>query len=1132
MKSDFSTHSTRRRGRISARSRDTIRTIWHSRSRFFAIVVMTALAALVYVGISQTPHLMRDSLEEKIDAENMEDLRITSPLGFFPEDQAALSTLKNIKELTYRYCGDYFFGENEIMRVMSLSGTIDQPQLIEGRLPQEKDEILLDALALEDGRFKIGDTITFYKEESKENAAGSASHQSDGSAAENAPTQDPPSSSNTDSDLPTEPIEVDSPDPLHEVGQLEQLTFTVTGFAKNIHYLRPERDMTSMGNGKTNYFSFVLPSAFDPETRPTMALIDLQSLDHLATYDDTYRAQEDASVDEVRALLENRPQEIETQLKADAQSALEEARTQVADGKQKLKDAREDLEEAAQKLADGQKEYDEGLATFQQQTSDAQRQLDDAKARLDRSLDELNRGEDEYQNGMDEYNAGADEAKNGKAAIDAVQKQLDEAQAQVDAGRQAALGLQDPARAAQLSLLDQKQKEIDAGRATLEEQRAAYEAGQEKLQASRAALEQAREKLDAGWAEYESGLQQWQDGTSELEAKRAEGQATLDQALADLESGKQDYAEGKAKYEADAPDAEQKIAQAETDIAEAEPKIQDIQVPSHTIEGRHDNFAIHSFFDEANSLGLLSFIFPTIFYLVAMLVSLTTTMRMVEEERTQIGTLKALGYTRKSILSKYAIYASASSAAGALIGGGLGALLLTPTIYNAYASTINLMATPHFTLRPQYFFIALAVSLLVVLFAAWSAVSSSLRERAAELMRPKPPANGNRILLERIPWIWSHLSFMRKITMRNLTAKKSRMLMTILGIAGCAGLITMGFGIRDSVNNLISKQFTEIQTYDLKILYNSSADAAEVQKIFDVLSAANAQAATAYDASGHFENKKGFTESFEMYVPSDTEAFRKMMTLRSRPTGQDVALTDEGALVSEKMAEALNLKQTGEVSLQDADGFHFSLPVAGEMENYVNHIAFLSPALYEKIFKEAPEPNIILAKVPGDTEALSTALLDLDAVHAVVPMEDATDIVSGLTSALNVVVFVIIGISSTLALVVLFNLTNLNVSERLRELSTIKVLGFHSIEVTEYIYRETLLLTIVGIFFGFFAGKVAHYLITKTLAPSDVMLDPALNPSAFLLASVLTLLFSLLIMAYIHIHLKKVDMVEALKAIE
>lgn len=750
------------------------------------------------------------------------------------------------------------------------------------------------------------------------------------------------------------------------------------------------------------------------------------------------------------------------------------------------------------------------------------------------------------------YNDGLKKQKSGEAELEAAQQQIDQALQQIEQGfTEIKTGIdkiqneldqlpsvESPEIAAIRDELEAKKNGLAAQAAELEAKRAGLQPKIDELKAARAKLEQGRAELaagraqlDDGWAQYNVGREEWQTGLNTLESKKAEGEAKLRKAREDLEKGRADYAEGKATYDKNKKDADPKLRDAEKQLRDARRKAQDIRVPSYTLQGRYDNYAIFSFFDQANSLATLSFIFPTIFYLVAMLVSLTTTMRMVQEERAQIGTLKALGYTKKTIASKYIIYAASSSSMGALLGGVLGWFVLTPTIFNAYATLITIQPASNFSVRFAYFIIAIALSMAVVLFSTWFAVSRALHEKAVDLMRPKPPANGHRILLERLSFVWQHLSFTRKITMRNLTAKKSRMFMTILGIAGCTGLITMGFGIRDSVNSLIEKQFTQIQTYDLKVVFNPDAAEVDLEKLKETLQSKNATIAMATNETGTFKNTEGFSESFELYVPIDISTFRSMIALRDRVSGTAQNIPEGGALASEKMVEALGLGGAGKANLRDVDGFSYQVPINGHVENYVRHVLFLSPPLYEKTFGEAPRPNVILAKM-SDAENAASRLLELDAVTTVIPMRDVTNIVDGLTDSLRLVVFVIIAISSTLALVVLFNLTNLNVSERLRELSTIKVLGFRSIEVTEYIYRETFLLTIVGIFFGFFAGKAAHFIITGSLAPSDVMLDPVLNPTAFLLAGGLTLLFSLLIMLYIHVHLKKVDMVEALKAVE
>lgn len=1250
---------------------DLRRTIRHSLARFLAIFAMTALGALVYVGLKSTPPMMRVSLESRISEASMEPFTLSSPLGLYPEDRERLEQMPGVQQVEYRYAGDFFLDNPEsVVRVHSLPEHFGLPLAVEGRLPQKDDEILLDDMARRDGAYHLGDTVHLFSQD--------------------APNEDAATSTKDASNNAMEGIDVkNAADPV-EKNTLRRDRFTVVGFARDVHYLSHFRGSSYVGTGTVDYFAFVQKDLFR-KTRPDEAALSLAGDTKRPTYDKAYRTAERAGLDSLQARFSDRPSQLQEQIKAEAQKGLDQARQKLDEGWTKLRDAQNELDETRQKLDDGRADYEQGLATWQEQVTAASDELEKQETALTQAENQLTQGEAEYAAGQEAYEAGMTELAAQKNTLDAAKQALDagdaalqEARARLDAqglneetlpqkrnelataknmledaqkdldARRAALpdrttlqqsrqqleeqresltaALQDAQQAlaslqtqlqdlrTQLAALDPASEEATtlraqivaleaqvadcqseitqlqdamaplqtalseveqalAGHAALDEAEASLKEKKATLDARAAALEEAaaslqtlqqktaelaekrqeyesgaaryqkavaelsgidarlarsRDELSAGHAAAQSGREQLQQAQEIFASKRDEGKASLDAAQETLQEGEAAYAEGLAAFTSEAAEAEPRLSDGEKALTEAQNRLDRIRIPDYAAAGRHNNYSINTFFDQADSLDVLSYVFPTIFYLVALLVSLTTMMRMVDEERTQIGTYKALGYHRRTIRRKYLVYGAISSLSGALIGSLIGFFFLAPTIFRAYASQLYDFGDPILVFHPLYVGIALALCLGVTTFAAWISVQQTLKERAAELMRPKPPANGNRIFWERIRPLWRRLSFMKKVTLRNITAKKGRMFMTIFGVTGCSALIIMGFGIQSSVSGIFQKQFSDIQHYDFQIVYNPDASEEEKADMEARILPHTKDSIRLFQSHGTFRNAKGIDEEFQIIVPQEPDAFSRFFRLQTRRTRQSLALTDDGALVSEKMAHGLHAEKSGTISVKDGDGYAVELPVTGEMENYFNHRIVLTPSAYASFFKKEAVPNTLLLETGGEdlSDELLQDWIDLPAVATVFRMNDTENAAEELIQSLHTIVLVIIVISSLLAIVVLFNLTSLNVSERMRELSTIKVLGFRDFELTLYIYRETFALTLTGIFFGCFVGKAIHYIICLALSPSMVMLDPALPWQNYVLSAFLTVGYSFVIMGMVHRRLKRVDMVEALKAVE
>ena len=1160
-----------------------------------AILLMVMLGTAVFIGLAESAPNMRRAMDQPLRAFNRENIRITSPLGIYDEDKKIIESLEGVADHEYVFMGDFYLGEDKstVIRLQSQTERLAKPNILEGRTAQAPNELVMDSYAREELGLSIGDKVTILpkttKDEEKSEEKTEATKSEISTDIDRVELENP---LEKDRLKEKEFTVVGFADHIYYLrtenrGKTNmgngEVDFFALVQADSFDKKRPSMAILSMDRlaGMAIYSK-------DYRSQEQGLVTEIQEKfqhrpDEIEgkVVKDTEEAIEDGrrQVKDGWNKLADAEQEI-----VDGESSLEEGRREYEDGKdtydreiadaeKKLADAESELTSAKSKLDSGETDYDDGVKEYNDSVSlledsyatllasktdleEGDRLLAEGKARLEaeginqsfidsqesflvQSQAEVDQGRTEMEAGYSQLPPNyRDLIDSGMAPadlviavekLDATKAQLEAAQAEIDQGRilleEAKSGLEEITL--QEQTLNQGWAEYQAGRAE-------YEAGVKKANAGKEELDAARKELDQGWAEYYDGLQEYEDGLAELEENRASGQKALEDAQKELEDGEKELEDGKKELDEERPDAEKKLKDAESQIKDAESEIKDIRIPAYSVQGMYNEYLISTHFESCDNMDALTLIFPTVFYLVAMLTTLTTITRMIEEERTAIGTLKALGMSKAAVASKYLSYAVLSSLFGAVIGILFGFFVLMPVIFYAYTDGFDFILDPAFS--PSLLSIGLAVFIGVglSLLAAWMSVHRTLRQNAANLMRPKPPANGNRILVERIGWLWRKLSFIAKITLRNLTAKKSRMFMTLLGVFGSTTLIIMGFGLRASIQSLVNKQYSILQNYDVELVYNNKADKQEIDDLHAYIESKADLYTEFYQSQASFENAKGLMENFTLYVPKDIEVYRTMKPLRSRLSGKDLALTDERALISEQFARAIRYEKPYDLPVKDSNGFLYHVPIEAHSEQYVGHTMTLTPALYKDCFNEKAKPNayIFQLREGEDLDRVMNDLAEMDLVQFSLSHEDSQDLVSGLINAMNIVVFIIIFISTLLAFVVLYNLTNLNVSERQRELSTIKVLGFQNKEVTQYVYRETIILTAIGILAGCIGGKSLHYMICMALSPSHALIDPALTPIAYLVGSVIVFAFSLLVMFIIHRQLKRVDMVEALKAAE
>ena len=685
-------------------------------------------------------------------------------------------------------------------------------------------------------------------------------------------------------------------------------------------------------------------------------------------------------------------------------------------------------------------------------------------------------------------------------------------------------------------LLDQQQlleEKIAAFMADAEAQIAAADA---QFAEQGIALENGRLELASAFSQLEDGQIQINNGWSELESQRVSGEQALGEAWQEIQQGEAAYQEGLVTFTAERVDAEIEIADGERQVAEAKQALADLIEPVYYVTDRSGNPGYQEYRDNADRISAIAEIFPVFFFLIAALVSFTTMARMVDEQRQQMGTLKGLGYSDFDIAKKYLIYAAIACIVGTSLGLVAGYNIFPAVIFDAYGSMYSLPSVK-ITYYLSYALISIAIALLCTIGPAAWAAHASLRENPAMMMRPKAPKNGKRVLLERVTFIWDRLSFNSKITVRNLMRYKARNMMTILGVAGCTALILTGYGIKNSISGLADTQFNDVMRYNAITAMRPEASAEEIAS-YDELVAATPEITDHLKVvqESYKLDKKGVNlQNVTVFAPLESENLPDFVSLRDRITQEPIALTDEGAVISEKLANLADVGPGDSIEIRNDEMQTYQIPIQAVTENYVNHYIYLTPSLYEEIFIQTAEPttDLLLFDEPESWErSFGSEVMGEQAVALVTFINSVDRSFAETLGSLDVVTLVLIVSAASLAFVVLYSLTNINVSERIRELSTIKVLGFYDVEVSMYIYRESLVLTLLGILFGFVLGKILSTVVLKMVEIDFMMFPPTIMPISYLYAGLLSLLFSSVVMLIMHRKLKQVDMIEALKSVE
>lgn len=820
-------------------------------------------------------------------------------------------------------------------------------------------------------------------------------------------------------------------------------------------------------------------------------------------------------------------------------SALEEQEAAVS---QQIQASEAQIESQRQQLAATRSELESGLAA-----------VEDGLSQLSQKESELNAGREQITAGQAEIDAGwiqIQEQENtlaaSKAEIEAGEQELEKGQKQLKAAKKK-LNKAQKEIDSNAETLAAGQAELDANVAKLNDSEAQYASGLEQYNSGARQIAENEAKLTSGEQEIAENEAKLADGEKEIadnEKKLADGEKEitdnekkLQDAVKDLKKGEKDLADGKKEYEDAKKDAEDEIAENQQKLDDAKKELEDLEMPEWMVTDREELPEYTDYGDNADRLRNIGQVFPVIFFLVAALISLTTMTRMVEEQRTQIGTLKALGYKKSAIAAKYICYAFFATLLGSVLGMLIGEKIIPYIIITAYGIMYhNVANTISIDYQPGFALIASAASVVCTVGATLFASGKELQETPASLMRPPAPKEGKRVLLERLTFIWKHLSFSWKSTIRNLFRYKKRLIMTVFGIAGSMGLMLVGFGIQDSISDIAAIQYRELQHYDGMVIEDSDATEEEHAELFEYMKENEQIAHCNRVQMTKISAPKGSSSvSIYLFVPESLSEFAKDVTLKNRITGETYELTDEGAAISEKTASLLGLKVGDMIPLKKGDK-EYKVRVAVITENYMSHYLYMTPRVYEQTFGEMPEyENIVFTMqedCKDDLEMAGTRILANPGALSISYTSSLASQVDRMLSTLDAVILVLIVSAGMLAFVVLYNLNNINITERQRELATLKVLGFYDGEVSQYVLRENVILTVLGIMFGAVFGILIHRYVITTVEVDAVMFGRNIKPLSFLYSGILTSIFSIVVNGVMHFKLKTIDMVESLKSVE
>lgn len=1064
----------------SMMKRNTFREIKKSFGRYFAILAIIALGVAFFSGLKITQSVMVHSADVYLKDLQFYDYRLVSTLGFTEENVEALAEKEDVRAAEGAISAEVLYkdaGENErVIKMHSITEKVNKLKLVAGEMPQSADECVVDSVLFSEDA--IGSKLVL-------------------------------SENNTTDDL----------------DKFAYKEYTITGLVQSPCYIQFERGNTSIGNGRISGFAYILKDGF---------AVDYDTEIYIK-FDEDY----DIYSDEYDSYMDAKEADWEAYTKEQADIRYEKI----------VKDAQDELDEKKEELEEKRAEAEAELESAKQQLTDGETEISDGKNQIASAKTELSAKASELQSGKDALSSKAAELESASQQISGQESALAAKKAEYEQGLNAYL-------AAKQQVTDQRNS-LEAAKAQLMENTPGYEemlaqieagltevAGAEaELNAKNAELEAAAGQLSSAESQLAAAKQQIEDGKNALAAAEAEltdgenqlaaAKEQIEEKEDQLEAAETELADGLLQYQEKQSEFDEQMQDADDQIADAQSKIDEIEKPETYVLDRNTNVGYVCLKNDSGVVKGIANVFPVFFFLVAALICMTTMNRMVEEQRTQIGVLKALGFSEGKIMGKYLFYSGSAAISGTLIGYVLGIHFFPLVIITAYGIVYKMGGIYYVSDLPLAL-VSLTVAVFCSVGTTWLSCHKELKEVAADLMRPKAPKAGKRVFLEHIPFIWKRLKFLQKVSVRNIVRYKKRFFMMVIGISGCTALLVMGFGVRDSVVAVADQQYEEIQLYDIGVTLKDGKmpGEADLKSLDSVLEKENAAGMYAMEKTIDLVTDKG-TKSIHMVAvenPDEVGDFISLHTKKQEP----IAYPKEGeAVLSKKVAETYAVKKGDTILLRDSDNNEMHLKVTGICENHIYNYVYIAPESYEKQIGDVVFKNVYV-RLPdaSDIHEVSAALMKADGVTAVTVNSDMLSRISQMMSCMNYIVIIIIICAGALAFIVLYNLNNINITERVREIATIKVLGFYPKETASYVFRENMVLTAIGCGLGLILGKWFHRFVMGEIQIDMVSFNVQINAVSYLFSVLLTMGFAWIVNCMMTGKLERINMAESLKSID
>ena len=1015
----------------SALLKDSIKEIKNTYKRFLSILVMAFLGVGFFAGMRVASPDMVDTIDQYYKESQVYDIKILSTLGLTNDDIDALSEIDEIENTvgTYETEGKIEIDNKEIItKIMSVE-KLNKPILLQGNLPKTQNECVVEDSFLTANHKSIGDTIEIEIEKTKNDEG-------------------------------------------EEVEYLNKNILKIVGTVKSPLYISRDRGTSSLGSGKIDYYIYVPKENIKANEIYTNIYIKLKNSENYTTSSEKYEEYIAEVKEKIEAIKEEREKarhdklvDIATRKVKEAEEKLNEnkqnAQQQIEEAKQEIENGKNKIEKAEVKLNSSKKEADTKFKS-------AYNQIQMAKESIFQNETQLNQKEQEAGQQITELEIKKQELQ---TQFDTIENNLTQLETQYNQ-------IKDNPN------ISEEQKQMLENKIQMLKQ---------SKQTIKAGIEQINNGITTGKQEIENAKTQLQNAKNELTKKEKQYEATktatyssLENAKIEIEKSKTELEKGEKELEEKQEEFKDKIADAESKLIDSREKIANIENPTWYVLDRYSNTGYNSFIQDTESIENISKVFPIVFFMVALLISLTSMTRMVEEQRTQIGTLKALGYNKLQIASKYVIYAGLACVIGGVLGMSVGFVLLPQIIWTMYQMMYQMTDNIHISFNIIIGGMGLLLICVCIIGATIYAVLKELVQTPSTLMRPKAPKMGKRVLLEKIPFIWKRLSFSQKVTVRNIFRYKKRFLMTIIGILGCTALIVVGFGVRDSIRCIMPNQFEKVFNYDMQIgLKNGLEDEQKQKYIISLQEKTELEKVVETYMTSNIAKNQENEEDVQIIVPKEPKDLDEVINLTDVKTGEKVQLEENAICLTDKVAELLNVKQGDTITLKDSKDKERQVKISNIVENYVYHYVYMSRITYENLYGENYNTNMLFTKNNNLSEEqetnLATEIMNQSEVASISRNSSIMNLLDDTMKSLNYVVIILIVSAGLLAFVVLYNLSNVNISERIRELATIKVLGFYDKEVYSYVTRETVILTAIGIVLGLIGGYFLNYFIIRNL---------------------------------------------------